>query len=95
MNDFELYRSDREDGIKKGGAVNYIRNNLAQMCGYVEAGSIGLIEHLMIYMQKINLILITVYKSPASQAADLEKTLKLMNDYITRMGTPTDRKSVV
>ena len=62
---FTAFRADRTGNIK-GGIIVYIKDKWQSQISVLAAGSINLVEYLVLYIEKINLILITVYRSPSS-----------------------------
>ena len=64
---YTSYRADRLGNLK-GGIIVYIKNNWQSQIEVLDSGSINLIEYLVLYIKKINLIFITVYRSPSSDS---------------------------
>ena len=82
IENYSMYRGDRIEGIKKGGVLVYIRNDLAASAKTVCYGSIGLIEYVCIYIVEKNLMIITIYRSPQSKSDDFKNVINKIDDCI-------------
>ena len=75
------YRADRIGNIK-GGIIVYIKDNWQSQIEVLDSGSINLIEYLVLYIKKINLIFITVYRSPSSDRQTFSLVMDKINSII-------------
>ena len=91
---FTNYRADRADGVRKGGVITYIRDDLLPGTQLKDSGSIGNIEFLVLHMKEINLILITVYRPPTSKPADFKTVIDRIRRVLLLCDSPTPRIAV-
>ena len=82
INGYSIFRGDRTNDIKKGGVIVYIREDFANNAKLLSHGSKGLIEYVCIYMCKINLMIITVYRSPQSNYENFKNALEEIQNTI-------------
>ena len=78
---FSSFRADRSDNVK-GGVIVYIKDEWQSQVSVLSAGSSNLIEYLVLYLEKINLILITVYRSPSSDRSTFSLIMNKIADSI-------------
>ena len=84
---FEIFRADRL-GAKKGGVALYIREDLQCAPELILSCSIGNIETLILYMKKLNLLFMLIYRPPTSENQDFRATISKINDEICRLLIP-------
>ena len=78
---FSSFRADRLDNVK-GGVIMYINDKWQSQVRVLTAGSINLIEYLVLYLEKINLILITVYRSPCSDRSTFSLVMNKIDSIV-------------
>ena len=84
---FSTYRSDRKDGKASGGGVAiYLRDDFEAKLITEEYESSC--EMLAIYIEKINIINIVVYRPPDTKSEVFEKMMKKVEDILKRMSNP-------
>ena len=52
MEGFQIFRSDRQEGIRKGGVLTFLREDVAKLATILDKGSENLIEFLAIWVEK-------------------------------------------
>ena len=63
---YQIFRTERANEVSRGGIIVYIKHGLEPQAKIVSSGSLNSIEYQVIYLEKMNLLLITVYRSPQS-----------------------------
>ena len=79
---YDIFKRNRQTGIKKGGILTYIRSDMAVSAKELTSGSIGMIEYLCIYIKDINVLLVTVYRPPENNNQNFTQVLKNIDDCI-------------
>ena len=82
IDNYSLFRGDRSEGVKKGGVLLYVRNDIAKSARTLCHGSIGLIEYICVYIKEKNLLTITVYRSPQSKLNDFKTVIEIIDKSI-------------
>ena len=67
IENYVIFRGDRENGKKGGGVINYIHESVASQCQLVCSGTNKYVEYLFIHLRKLEIYLITIYRSPITQ----------------------------
>jgi hypothetical protein len=83
---FQIFRADRSNDRKKGGVINYVKDNIA--CEVLSRGSNGTVEHLVIYMRKLNLVVITIYRPPQCDNVEFNPVLDMVGQKLDELGAP-------
>ena len=78
---FSSFRADRQGNLK-GGIIVYIKDEWQSQVRVLTAGSIDLVEYLVLYIEKINLIFITVYRSPGSDRRSFSIVMNKIADSV-------------
>ena len=73
---FQIFRSDRPSNIQKGGIILYIRDDISASTKLISSGSINLIEYLMLFIEKLNVVIITIYRSPQSNVNSFQTVIE-------------------
>ena len=84
---YKIFRSDREEGTRKGGVATYIRNDIATSATVLSYGSRDLVEYLLVWLKPMNMIVVTVYRPPTCQAQSFNAVLRLIRDKIDEVTT--------
>ena len=71
---YTLYRSDRA-GRQQGGVAMYVVDDLAADTKVISMGSNGVVEHIVLYIKKYNLIAVTVYRPPSAELAKFSSVI--------------------
>ena len=82
MTGYDLFKQNRQAGIRKGGILTYIRSDMAVSAKVLSSGSIGMIEYLCIYIKDINVLLVTVYRPPENNNQNFTQVLSNIDDCI-------------
>jgi len=89
IRNFHVFRADRDDSTRGGGVVMYIHENIATSCNVLATVSIGLVEYLIVYVSLLNMLIVSVYRSPYASAQDFLTALEHIQAKIDEMGAPT------
>ena len=89
MPGFQIYRADRQEGIKKGGVIVYLRDDFATDGNVLTSGSNGVVEWLVLHLVAKNLIIITIYRPPTCPNNLFTQIIHDINNQIEAMGTPS------
>merc|ERR1712074_167843 len=79
---YTIFRKDRADDKMRGGAITYLKNDLAKSAKELTSGSIGLNEYQCIYIKDPNILLMNVYRSPNSSFQDFKEVLRILEDTV-------------
>ena len=82
---FSSYRADRSENVN-GGVIVYIKDEWQSQVRVLTTGSINLIEYLVLYLEKINLVLVTIYRSPGSDRPTFSLVMKKNRRFNFRSG---------
>ena len=82
---YDLFKRNRQAGIRQGGVVTYIRSDFADSAKEVASGSIGKIEYLCIYIESINVLLVTVYRPPENNCRHFREVINEINNCINSL----------
>ena len=85
---YHLFRADRA-GRQQGGVGVYIVDNLAADTSVVSTGSNGVTEHIVLYIRKVNIIIINIYRPPAALFSDFSPVISEIRDKVFSFGEPT------
>jgi hypothetical protein len=83
---FQVFRADRSMDRKKGGVINYVKDNIA--CEVLSRGSNGTVEHLIIYLRKLNLVVVTIYRPPQCDNVEFNSVLDMVDQKLDALGAP-------
>ena len=85
INGYDIFKRNRQAGIRKGGIITYIRNDIAVSAKELASGSIGMIEYLCIYIKDINVLLVTVYRPPENNSQYFTQVLRNIDNCIKNL----------
>ena len=88
MPGFEIFRADR-GSTTKGGVALYVRENLNSCPEIILKKSAGLVESLAVYMKRLNLLIIVIYRPPAASLQDFSSTINEIQDKMAELPKPT------
>ena len=91
MRGFTNYRADRANGVRKGGIITYVRHDLLPGLQVKEAGSIGNIEFLIIFIKELEMLLVTLYRPPSASSTDFKSAIAAIQREIESAEGPTPR----
>ena len=66
---FEIFRSDRKHA-SRGGVCLYVKNDIKSDASLLKQESIGNIESLVVYLRRLNTVIIVVYRPPTALEND-------------------------
>ena len=87
MAGYEMFRVDRTAGTRGGGVIVYLRDDVARMSGYFRGESMGYVEFLVFYIEKINVIFSIIYRLEGHPEQFYE-VLQRLDSYIASFGEP-------
>lgn len=79
---YQAFRTERENEISRGGIIVYIKDGVENQVKIIASGSINFIEYQILYLKKINLLLITVYRSPQSDGNSFSNVMSKISETI-------------
>ena len=88
MDGYQIIRADRGLNRKKGGVALYIRNDIAAVCKLICAGSNGVVEYIMVHIEKYNVVIMNIYRPPRTRTGEFTpvlNSLKLKIDELQDM----------
>ena len=89
MKGFYLLRQDRTEGFLKGGVAMYLREDLVGDMTTISSGSNDVVEWLIIYLERKNMVFGCLYRPPSCQGNKFQEALKSVNDAIDKLGCPS------
>ena len=84
---FSNYRADRTAGIRKGGVIVYVKDDLLSGISNICSGSIGNIEYLAIEISCIKILYVSVYRPPTAELNDFIQVLSIIKSEIEKHQT--------
>lgn len=88
INHYQLFRSDRLQGTRKGGVAMYVADTWADGVMLLASGSTGVVEHLLIHFVLLQMVVAVVYRPPSSPVQHFTDTLDILRAEIDKLGTP-------
>jgi hypothetical protein len=88
MKGFTLFRADRQQGTKKGGVALFVGNKLASRAVILTAGSNGVVEYLVLWLNHLRLALVLIYRPPTCEMRCFEPVLSHIRDKLEELGAP-------
>ena len=82
---FEIYRTDRS-GFKNGGVVAYLRTALNLGVKLLLSTSITKVETLVLKFERLDTILVGLYRPPDAACNEFRTVLQMINDVISANG---------
>ena len=64
MKGFGSFRADRVNGVKNGGVITYIRDDILTGASRIVSDSIGNIEFLVLKIESLDALVIVIYRPP-------------------------------
>ena len=61
---------------KNGGIIMYIRDDFSTQTSCITFGSINLVEYIVLYLKKLNIIIITIYRSPETDISSFKTVIE-------------------
>ena len=77
---YNVFRKDRTNNRRRGGVITYLKDNLAITAQELTSGSIGLIEYQCLYIKRLDILLINVYRSPDSTTENFAEVLDALKE---------------
>ena len=81
---YQIFRTERENDISRGGIIVYIKQGLEHNAKIISSGSLNSIEYQLLYLKKMNLLLITVYRSPISDARSFTTVMTNIDETLSQ-----------
>ena len=81
---YQTFRTERENETSRGGIIVYLKDGLENQVKIVASGSINFIEYQILYLEKMNLLLITVYRSPQSDGNSFSIVMSQIDETINQ-----------
>ena len=88
MNGYQIYRADRLEGIRKGGVIVYLREDLNAHAILLSKGSNGVVEWINIYLENIHTFFSCVYRPPTCETEKFSEFINAMCSDIDGLGLP-------
>ena len=85
---YQLFRADRQDHIKNGGVIVYVKESFANGLKLLTSGCNGVVEWLCLYLPTINAVLVNIYRPPSCPEALFKHALGEVSKAICSLGTP-------
>ena len=90
VEDYTIFRADRNRRKKKrgrfsGGVAVYIKEDIAASCETLLQFSNGVVEALMIYLRRLNLVICSIYRSPDNPQSENRSSKTEFQDLITQL----------
>ena len=85
---YRSFRGDRTEGKKKGGVIVYVSEHLAHSTRTVAKGSNDEVEYVILYVAKLGIMVITVYRPPGCSTLKFHSFLDIVRTEIRKIGTP-------
>ena len=79
---YEVFRTDRENS-PRGGILVYVKEDLRLGAQVLLSNSIANIETQILFMNKINLVFITLYRPPTAQTESFRASLEAVNKVLS------------
>ena len=79
---YTLYRADRSKGVRKGGVITYVRNDIAAGIDHTISDSIGNVEYMVLDIPLLNLLHVAIYRPPTAEFSDFEKVILAVRSQI-------------
>ncbi|MPC34244.1 hypothetical protein E2C01_027628 [Portunus trituberculatus] len=89
IKDYTTFRADRSSS-SHGGVATYIRDDIASSTEELKLFSNGTTELLSLYLRKIGLILITVYRPPNTTMEEFINISKMIKEIISNVESSTE-----
>ena len=81
---FDHYRSDRKEGVRKGGVVVYIHTNLSAGTTVLCSDSIGSIEIIIVNIPAANLVMVCIYRPPGAIKEQFIEVMTKIKDCLSQ-----------
>ena len=88
MQNFAIFRKDRERGRRKGELITYIRNDLVEEAVKLASYSRNNCEHQIIHLAWRNLIIVNLYRPPVTNSEHFRNQITAINEEIDKIGSP-------
>ena len=88
MQNYTIFRKDRKIGTRKGGVITYIRNDLVEEAVELASYSRNNCEHQIIHLARRNLIIVNLYRPPATNLEHFRNQITAINEEIDKIGSP-------
>ena len=85
---YQVFRTDRSGGRRKGGVIVYIRYDLDPNVEVLSGGSNSEVEWLILYLKTVKTILITLYRPPTCSSQSFIEVLEEMNKVLAEFRAP-------
>ena len=67
MKGFGSFRADKVNGVQKGGAITYIRDDILTGTSCTVSDSIGNIQFLVLKIESLDALVIVIYRPPSAK----------------------------
>ena len=76
MKGFGSFRADRVNGVKNGGVITYIRDDILTGASCIVSDSIGNIEFLVLKIESLDALVIVIYRPPLAKTIDFKLAME-------------------
>ena len=88
MQGFDIYRSDRSEGRRKGGVATYVKENGAGCVEVLAKFSNYFVEVLALHIRALNLVLVNIYRPPKCEPVKFKECLNMLSGIIEGLKAP-------
>ena len=88
IKEFDMFRADRI-GASKGGTILYVKRSSTYRPIEIMAQSIGNIETIALYLEKLHTIIVVVYRPPTAIMSNFKATLNKIEEILSNYAAPT------
>ena len=81
---YQIFRTERINDVSRGGIIVYIKNGLEPQAKIISSGSLNSIEYQILYLERMNLLLITIYRSPQSDASSFTTIMSRIDETLNQ-----------
>lgn len=88
IKNFVAFRTDRASDRKKGGVMNYIRDDIASETSVIVSHSNEFVELLILYIKSQHLLIVTIYRPPDCPQQKFTDMLNITSAEINKLNSP-------
>ena len=85
---YQLYRTDRQDNINKGGVITYVMDYYASGLKVLTSGCNGVVEWTCLHIPMIEAVFINVYRPPTCGEAFFKDAMENISSAIDQLDGP-------
>ena len=94
MEGFNIFRADRTEGMRKGGVIIYIREDLCTEVIVSSSGSNGVVEWLTLLLKPQNIVFTCLYRPPSCNKTKFDEVLNNIAGEVDAIGPPNPNQNI-